>query len=132
MVVGLFLDSMTTNFQNKVMINEQVEGSLKKYNKQRVDAGILQLLLQEQRLLPRHRHAQSDQKVKQKQISQKNKDREMRRPRNDPIPISYAHLLPILVNIRTIVPKQIEPARFPYSRKYGPHAIYGYHVGHSI
>ncbi|KAI5436186.1 hypothetical protein KIW84_022592 [Lathyrus oleraceus] len=98
MVLGLFLDIMTTYFPNQ-------------------------------------RTAQRNQKLKQKQISQNNKDQEGRRPRNDPIPMSYAHLLPILVNTREIVPKQIEHARFSYSRKHDPHAICGYHarhVGHSI
>lgn len=28
------------------------------------------------------------------------------------------------------MPIQIEPARFPDSRRHDPHAIYGYHVGH--
>ena len=49
--------------------------------------------------------------------------------------MSYAHLLPILVNARAIVSKQIEPARAPYGRKHDPRAICGYHagyVGHSI
>ncbi|KAI5420343.1 hypothetical protein KIW84_044217 [Lathyrus oleraceus] len=41
----------------------------------------------------------------------------------------YAHLLPILVNVGAIMPKQTEPARFTYSRKHDPHAR---HVGHSI
>lgn len=68
--------------------------------------------------------------MKQKQISQKNKDREGRHPRNDLIPISYAYLLPILVNVGEIVPKETEPARFPYNRKHDPHAICGYHVGY--
>ncbi|KAI5435081.1 hypothetical protein KIW84_021783 [Lathyrus oleraceus] len=85
---------------------------------------------QEQCLLPPQRPARSNQKLKQKQISQKNNDREGRHPRKDLIPTSYAHLLPILVNARAIVPKQIEPARFPYSRKHDPHATCGYYAGY--
>ncbi|KAI5409938.1 hypothetical protein KIW84_055410 [Lathyrus oleraceus] len=65
-----------------------------------------------------------------KQISKGNKDQEGRRPCNGPIPMSYAQLLPILVNVRAIVPKQIEPAKFPYHRKHDPHATCGYHAGY--
>ncbi|KAI5423444.1 hypothetical protein KIW84_046412 [Lathyrus oleraceus] len=61
--------------------------------------------------------AQNDQKLKQEQISQKNNNQEGRRPRYDPIPMSYAHLLPILVNAGEIVPKQIKPAKFTYHRQ---------------
>ncbi|KAI5436215.1 hypothetical protein KIW84_022616 [Lathyrus oleraceus] len=93
MVLGLFLDSMTTNFPNR-------------------------------------RPAQSNQKLKQKQISQKNKDQEGRCPHDDPIPMSYTQLLPILVNARAIMPKQIEPAKFPYHREHGLHSTCGYHAGY--
>lgn len=44
-------------------------------------------------------------------------------------------MLPIMVNTRAIMPKQIQPARFPYHPKHDPNAIYGYlvgYVGHSI
>lgn len=44
--------------------------------------------------------------------------------------MTYAHLLPILVNDGAIMPKQIQPARFPYHPKHDPNAIYGYHFGH--
>ena len=44
--------------------------------------------------------------------------------------MSYAHLLPILVKVGAIVPKQIEPAKFPYGRKHDPHATCGYHAGY--
>lgn len=44
--------------------------------------------------------------------------------------MSYVHLLPILVNVGAIVPKQIEPAKFPYHRKHDPHATYRYHAGY--
>lgn len=60
----------------------------------------------------------------------KNNDQEGRRPHYDLIPMSYAQLLPILVNDGAIVPKQIELARFPYGRKHDPCAICGYHVGY--
>lgn len=63
-------------------------------------------------------------------ISKGNNDQERRLPHNDPIPMSYAYLLPILVNVGAIVPKQIEHVRFPYSRKHDHHAICGYHAGH--
>ncbi|KAI5431673.1 hypothetical protein KIW84_035727 [Lathyrus oleraceus] len=130
MVLGLFLDSMTTNFSNRVVIDKKAEDSLKKCNKQKVAASVLPLLPQEQRLLPHQRSAQSDQKLKQKKINQKNNDQEGRCPHYDPIPMSYAHLLAILVNVGAIVPKQIESARFPYGRKHDPHAICGYHAGY--
>lgn len=68
--------------------------------------------------------------MNQKKISQKNKYQERRRPRNDPSPMSYTQLLPILVNAGAIVPKQTRPSRFPYDRKHDPHAICGYHVEH--
>lgn len=129
MVLGLLLDSMITVCTDQAMIVEQVEDSPKKDNKQKMAAGILPLLPQEKCLLSHQRPAQSNQKLKQKQISKGNKDQEGRHPRNDPIPMSYAHLLPILVNVGEIVPKQTEYARFPYDRKHDPHAICGYHVG---
>lgn len=44
--------------------------------------------------------------------------------------MNYAYSLPILVNVREIMPKQTEAARFPYSRKHEPHAMCGYHIGH--
>lgn len=129
-VLGIFLDSMTTDRTNQVMINEQVEGSLKKDNKQKEVAGILPLPPQEQHLLPHQRHTQNNQKLKQKQISQKNNDQEGIRPYNDPIPMRYAHMLPIVVNTGAIVPKQIQPARVPYHHKHDPNAICGYHEGY--
>ncbi|KAI5420204.1 hypothetical protein KIW84_044115 [Lathyrus oleraceus] len=134
MVMGLSLDSVTTNFQNQVGIDEQVEDILKEDNKQKVAAGFPPPLPQEQCVLPHQTHAQNHQKLKQKQVSKGNKDQEGRRPRYDPIPGSYAHLLPILVEVGAIVPKQIEPARFPYGYKHDPRATCGYHteyVGHS-
>lgn len=59
-VLGIFLDSMTTNFSNQVMIDEQVKDSLKEDNKQKADASISPLLPQEPCLLPYQRPAQSD------------------------------------------------------------------------
>ncbi|KAI5416329.1 hypothetical protein KIW84_041403 [Lathyrus oleraceus] len=115
MVLGILLDSMTTKSVNQVVIDDQAKDGLKKDNKQKVVSSILPLLSQEQCWLPYQRPAQSNQKLKQKKISQKNNDQERRRPRYDPIPMSYAYLLPILVNAGEIVPKQIEPAKFPYS-----------------
>lgn len=44
--------------------------------------------------------------------------------------MSYAHLLPISVNVGAIVPKQIEPAKFPYPHKHDPYATCGYHDGY--
>lgn len=108
----------------------RVGDNLKKDNKHKVVVGILPLLPQEQCLPPHQRHAQSNQKPKQKQISQKNNDQERRRPRNDPILMSYAHLLPILVNDGAIMPKWIQPAGFPYHPKHDPSATCGYHTGH--
>ncbi|KAI5417169.1 hypothetical protein KIW84_041967 [Lathyrus oleraceus] len=134
MVLGLFLDSMTTNFPNQVVIDEQVEDILKEDNKQKMATGILPLLPQEQCVLLYQRPAQSYQNSKQEQISKGNKDQERRCPHYDPIPVIYAHLLPILVDAGAIVPKPIESAKFPYSRKHDPHATCGYHaryVGHS-
>ncbi|KAI5431283.1 hypothetical protein KIW84_035454 [Lathyrus oleraceus] len=51
---------------------------MKKDNEQKVVAGIPQFLPQEQRLLPHQRPAQSSQKLKQKQINQRNEDQEGR------------------------------------------------------
>lgn len=39
-------------------------------------------------------------------------------------------MLPILVNVGAMVPKQIVPTRFPYNHKHDPHATYGYHAGY--
>ncbi|KAI5444276.1 hypothetical protein KIW84_012778 [Lathyrus oleraceus] len=130
LVLGLFLDSMTTNFPNQVGIDEQVEDILKEDNKQKMATSILTFLPQEQCVLPYQRPAQSYQNSKQKQISKGNKDQERRRPCYDPIPVSYAHVLPILVKVGAIMPKQIEPAKFPYSHKHDPHATCGYHAGY--
>lgn len=58
MVLGLLLDNMTTDFPNQVVIDKQAEDSLKKDNKQKMAAGILPLLPQEQCLLPHQRPAQ--------------------------------------------------------------------------
>ncbi|KAI5414553.1 hypothetical protein KIW84_040154 [Lathyrus oleraceus] len=121
---------MTTNFSNQIVIDEHIEDSMKKDNKQKMDASVLPHLPQEQRVLPHQRPAQSNHKLKQKQISQKNNDQEGRHPHYDPIPMSYTHLLPVLVNVGEIVPKQIELARFPYGRKHDPSAIGGYHAGY--
>ncbi|KAI5424457.1 hypothetical protein KIW84_030591 [Lathyrus oleraceus] len=63
-----------------------------------------------------------------KQISKGNKDQEGRHHRYDPIPVSYTHLLPILVNAGAIMPKQTESAKLPYGRKHDPHATCGYHA----
>ncbi|KAI5423567.1 hypothetical protein KIW84_046489 [Lathyrus oleraceus] len=130
MILGLFLDSMTTNFLNQVVIDEQVEDILKEDNKPKVTAGFLPLLPQEQCLIPPQRPSQSNQQLKQKQIRKGNKGQEGRRPRYDPIPVNYAHLLPILVKTGAIVPKQIEPAKFPYNHKHDPHAMCEYHAGY--
>lgn len=130
MVLGIFLDSMTMKLPRQVAINDRTRGSLKKGNIQKVVAGILPLPPQEQRLLPYQRPAQSKQNLKQKQISKGSYNKERSRPRNDPIPMSYAHLLPILVSVRAVMPKQIEPARFPYHPKHDPNAICEYHVGY--
>ncbi|KAI5381491.1 hypothetical protein KIW84_UN0086 [Lathyrus oleraceus] len=130
MVLRLFMDSMTTNFPNQVVIDEQVEDILKEDNKQKVAVGFPPPLPQEYCVLPHQRPAQNHRKLKQKQISKGNKDQEGRHPRYDPILVSYAHLLPILVKAEAIVPKQIEPAKFPYSHKHDPHATRGYHVGY--
>ena len=72
-----------------------------------VTAGILPLPLQEQTFLPRQRLAQRNHKLKQKQINKENNDQERIRPHNDLIPMSYANLLPILINAGEIVPKQV-------------------------
>lgn len=44
--------------------------------------------------------------------------------------MSYAHHLPILINVGEIMSKEIEPARFPYTPKHDPNATCGYHTGH--
>ncbi|KAI5412413.1 hypothetical protein KIW84_057183 [Lathyrus oleraceus] len=68
--------------------------------------------------------------MKQKQLSKGNKYQEGRRPRYDHIPVSYAHLLPILVKAGAIMPKQTEPTKLPYGRKHDPHSTCGYHAGY--
>ncbi|KAI5437816.1 hypothetical protein KIW84_023798 [Lathyrus oleraceus] len=121
---------MTIDFPNQVVIDEQPEEIPKEDNKLKVAADFLPHLPQEQCLLPHQRLAQSDKKTKQKQINKGNKDQEGRHTRYDPIPVSYAHLLPILVNAGALVPKQTKPAKFPYRRKHDLHAMCGYHVGY--
>lgn len=74
MVLGIFLDSLTADFSNQLVIDKQAKDGLKEDNKQKVAAGFLPFLPREQCLLPHQRSAQSDQKLKQKQISQKNND----------------------------------------------------------
>ncbi|KAI5422744.1 hypothetical protein KIW84_045963 [Lathyrus oleraceus] len=97
MVLGISLDNMTTDFSNLAVMGEQAEDILKEDNKQK--------------------------KLKQKQISKGNKDQEGRHPCYDPIPVSYAHLLSILVKARAIVPKHTEPVKLPYGRKHDPHSM---------
>lgn len=46
------------------------------------------------------------------------------------IPISYMHLLHILIHDGEIVPKEIKPARFPYHPKHNPNATCGYLAGY--
>lgn len=118
--LGLFLDSLTTNFPNQVAINEINKDSLKKRSIHKMDAGVLPLPPQEQRLLPHQRPVQSNQKPKQKQISKGSYDQERRHPRTDPIHGPYTHMLPILINVGVIVPKEIEHSRFQYHHKYEP------------
>lgn len=130
MVLGLFLDSITTNFSNMAVMGEQAEDILKEDNKQKVVAGFLPLLPQEQCLLPHQRPSWGDQKLKQKQINKGNKDQEGRRLHYDPIPVIYAYLLHILVKAGAIVPKQTDTAKLPYGRKPDPHATCGYHTGY--
>ncbi|KAI5446875.1 hypothetical protein KIW84_014644 [Lathyrus oleraceus] len=132
MVLGLFLDSMTTNFPNQVVIDEQVKDSLKKDDKQKMTVGIQPLPPQEKCVLPYQRPTQSHQKSKQKQINEGNKDQERRRPCYDPILMSHAHFLPILVKAGAIVPKQVELAKLPCGRKHDPHATCGYHAGYVL
>lgn len=103
--LGLFLDSMTINFLKQVVIDEQVKDILKEDNKQKVVASFPPPLPQEQCVPPHQRPAQNHQKLKLKQIIKGNKGQERRRPRYDPIHVSYSHLLPILVNAGAIMPK---------------------------
>ncbi|KAI5385165.1 hypothetical protein KIW84_071960 [Lathyrus oleraceus] len=95
-----------------------------------VTTSILPLPPQEQSPLPRQRPSQSNKKLKQKQVIKENNDQEMRRPRNDLILMPYVHLLPILINVGEIMPKHIEPARFPNHHKHDPNATFGYHAGY--
>ena len=44
--------------------------------------------------------------------------------------MTYAYLLPILVNVREIMPKRIQPTRFPSHPKHDHNATCGFHVGH--
>lgn len=44
--------------------------------------------------------------------------------------MTYAHLLPILVNILATAPKKIEHARFSYYPKHDSNATCEYYVGH--
>lgn len=135
MILGLILDNMTTDFSNQVMMDEQTENGLKMGKLQNATASILPIYPQEQYLPPHRKPSQGNQKQKQKQISKDNNDQVMIRPRFDPIPISYMHLLPIMIHVGEIVSKEIKPARFPYHLRHDPNATCRYHagyIGHSI
>ncbi|KAI5396271.1 hypothetical protein KIW84_062465 [Lathyrus oleraceus] len=57
-----------------------------------------------------------------------------KRLHRDPIPVSYAQLLPYRVQQGAIVPKEIPPATFLYHAKHNPNASCAYlagHIGHS-
>ncbi|KAI5407167.1 hypothetical protein KIW84_053424 [Lathyrus oleraceus] len=133
MILELFLDCMTTNFSDRVVIGERTENELKAGKVQNATTCILPVYPQEQYLLPHKKPTQANQKQKQKQTNKGNNDRERRRPHFDSIPISYTHLLPIMIHVRAIVPKEIENSRIPYLSKHDPNATYGYHsryIGH--
>lgn len=49
---------------------------------------------------------------KQEKISKGTNDQEGRHPRYDPILVSYAHLMSILINEGPFVPKVIDPTKF--------------------
>lgn len=68
MVLGLFMDNMTTDFPNQVAIDEWIENNLKRDNIQIATVDILPLPLQEQRRLPHQRPTQSNQNLTQKQV----------------------------------------------------------------
>lgn len=44
--------------------------------------------------------------------------------------MSYTHLLSILINVGEIVPKDIEPSKYPFHSKHDPNVVCGYHAGH--
>lgn len=102
---GFSLIAWWKDFQYQVVIDERTRGNLKKGNIQKMVAGILPSHPREQHLLPRQRPAQSNQNLNQKQISKGSYDQERRRHRNDPILMTYAHLLPILINAGEIMHK---------------------------
>ena len=53
-----------------------------------------------------------------------------KRPQRDQIHMTYAQLLPYLVQQGLIVPKEIPPATFPYHAKHNPNTPCAYHVRH--
>lgn len=44
--------------------------------------------------------------------------------------MSYTHLLPYLVHVEAIVPKEILPAVFPYNPKHNPNVSCAFHAGY--
>lgn len=42
----------------------------------------------------------------------------------------FTHLLPILIYVGVIVPKDLKPSKFPNYSKHNPNATCGYHAGY--
>lgn len=51
-------------------------------------------------------------------------------PQRDQIPMTYAQLLPYLVQQDLIETKEIPPSAFPYHAKHNPNTSCVYHAGH--
>lgn len=68
--------------------------------------------LPENSIFNHSRPVQGNLNRKQEKISKGTNDQEGRRPRYDPIPVSYAHILSIVINEGGFVPKVIEPIKF--------------------
>lgn len=64
------------------------------------------------------------------QWQRQTKGYDRKHPQRDQIPMTYAQLLPYLVQQGLIVPKEIPPATFPYVAEHNPNASCACHVGH--
>lgn len=74
MILELFMDSMTTDFSNQVVVGERTDNRLTTGKIQNATASSLPVYPQVQYLLLNQKSTQGNQKQKQKQISQGNND----------------------------------------------------------
>lgn len=116
---------MTIDFSDRGSIGERTENKLKMGKIQNVTAGNLPIYP-----LTNQKSTQGNQKQKQKHDNQENNDQVRRHPLCDMIPMSYTHLLPILIHVEAIVPKETGPSRFPYRPRHDPNATCEHHAGY--